>query len=199
MIFADSVGRETLRIHTVPTRALIRQVMVDGLVSDTGLPLPKGSLVSVVSQPMHTNVAFFPDEPRAFKPFHFVELRNAEAGERAKGEPQSQGAALWSQMTKSAAAEDAGNDWSPHAFISTAKLLIFGRGRNSCPGRYFIDIQLKMMIHYILLNYDVKLADIAGGKRPANSWLLEFIFPPKGVKIEVKRRASSKTWTPRSV
>lgn len=177
MVFADSVARETLRLNTVPTRALVRQVMVDGLRTDTGMPLPRGALVSFVSQPMHTDPDHFPN-PHAFEPFRFVQLRQEEA-ERERSTGPSQ--------VSSKAADDVGGNWSPHAFLSTANLLIFGRGRNSCPGRHLVDIQLKMLILYLFTRYDIKFVD-GQERRPANKWLLEFIYPQKGVKMMVKRR-----------
>lgn len=185
MVHADSVARETLRLHTVPTRALIRQVMVDGLRTDTGLPLPRGALVSVVSQPMHTDPATFPDA-HVFRPFRFVGLRNADGAQGQEGggggsSSKSSGA------LPAAAADGAGGNWSPHAFISTAELLVFGRGRNSCPGRFLIDFQLKMLIHHLLLNYDIKLVGAPAAGPPKAAWTLEFIFPPKGVQMAVRR------------
>ncbi|KAI1929809.1 hypothetical protein LOZ65_001637 [Ophidiomyces ophidiicola] len=59
MIYMDSVARETLRLNNLPTRTLARQVMVDGLKTDDGTPLPRGSFVSSVSQPMHTDAEYF--------------------------------------------------------------------------------------------------------------------------------------------
>lgn len=180
MVFADSVARETLRLHTVPTRALVRQVMVDGLHTDTGMPLPRDALVSFVSQPMHTDPDHFPN-PHAFEPFRFVQLRQEEAeGCRRDGPPD----------VPSKAADDTGGSWSPHAFLSTADLLVFGRGRNSCPGRYLVDFQLKMLISHLLTRYDIKFVD-GQEKRPENKWLLEFIYPQRGVQIMVKRRAGA--------
>jgi cytochrome P450 len=166
MVFADSAARESLRLNTVPTRALVRQVMVDGLKTDTGLPLPKGALVSFVSQPMHTDPDLFPD-PNTFDPFRFVRLRKAD---------------------DAASSEDTNGIRSPHSFLSTSNLLIFGRGRNSCPGRYFVDFQLKMLISYLFTNYEIELIET---NQPVNKWILEFIFPSKGVKIAVKRRVKA--------
>lgn len=171
MVFADSAARESLRLTTVPTRALVRQVMVDGLHTDTGLPLPKGALVSFVSQPMHTDPELFPD-PNQYDPFRFIKLREADDAVTVE--------------KKDASSTDAEGARSPHSFLSTSNLLMFGRGRNSCPGRYLVDFQLKMLISYLFTNYDVKFSET---NRPTNRWLLEFIFPPKGVKIMVKRRA----------
>jgi cytochrome P450 len=174
MVFADSAARESLRLSTVPTRALVRQVMVDGLKTDTGLPLPRGALVSFVRQPMHTDPDLFPD-PNNYDPFRFVRLREADDS-GANGDD------------KKAPPTDADGIRSPHSFLSTANLLIFGRVRNSCPGRYFVDFQLKMLISYLFTHYDIKFVE---KDRPVNKWLLEFIFPPKQVKIAVKRRVKA--------
>ncbi|KAL1850214.1 hypothetical protein Daus18300_013014 [Diaporthe australafricana] len=179
MVCADSVARESLRLNTVPTRALVRQVMVDGLHTDTGVPLPRGALVSFVSQPMHTDPDHFPN-PHAFEPFRFAQLRQDEAEAEAHRGAHPSDASV-------KATEDAGGSWSPHAFLSTANLLIFGRGRNSCPGRYLVDFQLKMLISHLLSNYDIKFAD-GQESRPESKWLLEFIYPQKGIKMMVKRR-----------
>lgn len=177
MVFADSVARETLRLHTLATRALVRQVMVDGLHTDTGMPLPRGAIVSFVSQPMHTDPDHFSD-PHAFQPFRFVQLRQKE-GEDDRSTRLSD--------ASDKAADDAGGSWGAHAFLSTANLLVFGRGRNSCPGRYLVDFQLKMLISHLISNYEIRFAD-EQEKRPDNKWLLEFIYPQKGVRIMVKRR-----------
>lgn len=180
MVYADSAARETLRLNAVATRALVRKVMVDGVNTDTGLPLPKGTLVSFVSQPLHTDAELFED-PNTFDPFRFVKMRKQSAqNARAKSMSDSPAAGL-----------EHGGGAGPggeHSFLSTANLLIFGRGRNACPGRFLVDYQLKMMISHLITNYDIKFPDNYNGKRPANRWLLEFIFPPNGVKVEVKRR-----------
>ncbi|CAH0054979.1 unnamed protein product [Clonostachys solani] len=180
MFFADSVARETMRTHTVTNRAMVRQVMVDGVHTDTGLALPKGTLVSVVSQPMYTDENHFPN-PNAFDPFRFVKLRDDDLKQQETQKPSQ------TDAIADSTAKQVGGSWSPHALISTANLLIFGRGRTSCPGRFLVDFQLKMLIHHLVLNYDIKLADTQA-KSPTNGWLFEFLFPPKGVKILVKRR-----------
>lgn len=174
MVRADSVLRETLRLNSVPTRSVVRKVMADGLVSDTGIPLPKGSLVGFVSQPMHVDPDRWEDA-ESFDPFRFVRLREeVEEGERAK-----------------AAVGDVGGNFHKHSFLSTASLLVFGRGKNACPGRFLMDFQLKMLISYLVTNYDMKLPDVYEGRRPSNRWLLEFIFPAKGAKFEVRRRITT--------
>jgi cytochrome P450 len=172
MVRADSVMRESLRLNTVPTRAVVRKVMVDGVVTDAGVALPRGSLVSFVSQPMHVDADRFSD-PMSYDPFRFVRLRESADQGPSKSSPDS---------------SEAGGNWNQHSFLSTANLLVFGRGKNSCPGRFLMDFQLKMMLSHLVLNYDIKLPDDYKGQKPPNTWVLEFIFPAKGAKFQVRRR-----------
>lgn len=72
------------------------------------------------------------------------------------------------EKEKKSATYDGGN-WSRHAFLSTADLLIFGRGCNACPGCPLVDFQLKMFPSRLLTNYDVRLPDeFHRSRRPVN-------------------------------
>lgn len=190
MVHADSVARETLRLNTVPARALIRQVMVDGVHTDKGLAIPKGSLVCVVSQPMHTDPEIF-ENPHSFDPYRFVKLRNLSSSPSTE---KSAGAGMVGVGEVTDRYNPTGKNWSPHAFLSTSNLLVFGRGRNSCPGRFLVDFQMKMLISYLVTKYDLKMVDDGSNpapRRPGEGWLLEFLFPPKGVKMMVRRRVEA--------
>lgn len=169
MVYADSAARETLRLNAVATRAIVRNVMVDGVITDQGVPLPRGSLVSFVSQPLHTDSELFPD-PHSFDPFRFVRLREqvtpASSDANAKG---------WQGV----------GSGGEHSFLSTSNLLIFGRGRNACPGKNLVDFQVKMLISHLVTNYDIKFPDAYKGKRPGNRWIMEFIFPLPSVGAKV--------------
>lgn len=171
MIKVDSAMRETMRLYNAPTRTIVRKVMVDNLVTDAGLHLPKGSLVSFVSQPMHYDPERFTN-PTHYDPFRFVRLRR-EPEEAAKAQARP---------------EDVGGDWNEHSFLSTAGLLTFGRGKNACPGRFLIEIKLKMLISYLLRDYDIRLKD---GQQPKNKWIMEFILPDSGLQFEVRRRKTT--------
>ncbi|KAF4125493.1 Cytochrome P450 [Geosmithia morbida] len=181
MIYADSVMRESLRLYTVPTRAVVRKVMVDGVVSDTGLPLPKGALISFVSQPMHTDPDRW-DDPMRYDPFRFVRLRQMTDKSMFSDE----------NHVRDAVSDDVSDNFNPNSFLSTSGLLVFGRGKNSCPGRLLMEIQLKMLISNLVRNYDIRLAD-HDSKTPrpaANSWVLEFIFPSSRTRFQFKRRTA---------
>lgn len=55
------------------------------------------------------------------------------------------------------------------------------------PGRFFVAHELKMVIAYLVLNYDIKpLAE-----RPATKWIGMNIIPAVDTRIEVRRRSGT--------
>lgn len=54
----------------------------------------------------------------------------------------------------------------------------------SSPGRFFVAHELKMILAYLVNNYEIK--PIAG--RPKKQWLGQTIIPPLKVMIQVRRR-----------
>jgi cytochrome P450 len=161
MIRADSVARETLRLHSFGGRAVFRKVMVDGVETDGGVKLPRGSVFSFLSQPAHLDEDTYEDSLK-YDPFRFSRVREA------------------------ATDSTTGNTLS---FVSTSPdFLAFSHGKHACPGRFLIDFELKMIMAYVLTNYDIKFPEEYGDKRPANRWIAEAVAPPDGVKVLVKRR-----------
>jgi cytochrome P450 len=161
MTKADSVARETLRCHSFGGRAVFRKVLVDGVTTDAGLPLPKGTLFSFLSQPAHVDEETYED-PFKYDPFRFSRVREAAI------DPAKAGSL---------------------SFVSTGpSYLAFSHGKHACPGRFLVDFELKMIIAYVLKNYDIRFPEEYQGKRPANRWVAEAVFPPSGVRVLVKRR-----------
>ncbi|CAI6090501.1 unnamed protein product [Clonostachys chloroleuca] len=78
MVLADSVSRETLRLHAFANRAMMRKVMVDGVTTPEGYNLPKGTLASFLSYPVQTDNDVYPDALK-YVPFRFVEKRDEGA------------------------------------------------------------------------------------------------------------------------
>ncbi|KAH8903432.1 cytochrome P450 [Coniochaeta sp. PMI_546] len=62
--------------------------------------------------------------------------------------------------------------------------LAFGHGRHACPGRFFVAHELKMVLAYLLNNYEIRPIP----ERPKPQWLGQNIIPPLQAKIEVRRR-----------
>jgi cytochrome P450 len=160
LVKADSIARETLRLYSFQNRTLFRKVMVDGVKTDDGIELPKGSILSWLLQPLHTDPAIFPD-PLKFNPWRFSEMRE-------------NGTDMHENQTST--------------FVSLTQVLSFGRGRHACPGRWLVDFEAKMIISRILLDYDIKFPSAYGGKRPRNRWVAEAYVLPKEAKMLVRRR-----------
>lgn len=158
MYKADSVCRESLRLHTFPQRFAPRRVMADNLETPDGHHLPKGTLVTFFSGPIHRDPDNYKN-PLKYDPWRFSRQRDVA------GSPDN--------LSLVAISSD---------FFS------FGRGRHACSGRGLVDFELKMIIAYLVFNYDMKLPERYHGCRPPNVWGAEVQFPPNGVTILVKRR-----------
>lgn len=164
MVKADSVSRETMRLNSFGGRALFRKVLVDGVVTDTGVALPKGSLFTFLGQPAHLDERNYEDSTK-YDPWRFSRMRDVVSGQERGSKSGSLG------------------------FVTTGPdYLPFGHGRHACPGRFLVDFELKMITSYVLMNYDIKFPEEYGGKRPENRWVAEAFFPPAGAEILVKRR-----------
>ncbi|KAI5460220.1 cytochrome P450 [Mariannaea sp. PMI_226] len=162
MVRADSVARETLRLQSFGGRAIFRKVMTSNFNTPEGYHIPEGTIISFLSQPAHVDGDRM-DDATTFDPFRFSRQRELAKRNKEKTPPVS--------------------------MVSTApEFLPFGHGKNACPGRFLVDFELKMIIAYVLRNYDLAFPAGYKGKRPSNIWLMEAVVPPPGVKIMVKRR-----------
>ncbi|KAI1264632.1 cytochrome P450 [Xylariaceae sp. FL1019] len=164
---ADSVARETLRLHSFGIRGVTRMVVADGVVTEDGIELPRGAMVSVNAYWAQLDGTQIED-PFKFDPFRFSRQREAEVDEQGKpGIPSL-------------------------SFISTGpQNLAFSHGKHACPGRYLVDFELKMIIAYVLSNYDLEFPKEYNGKRPANLRMMEVNIPRDDVIIRVKRRVTN--------
>jgi len=165
MVKADSVARETLRLNSYSNRGIFRKVMVDGIVTEEGIELPKGSLISFLGHPLQCDAESFED-PFKYDPFRFSRPR--EEAVDADGKP----------------------GLSNLSFVSTSpQHLPFGHGNHACPGRFLVDFEVKMIAAHVLAKYDVEFPVEYNGQRPHNVWIAEAFTPPTKVKIKVKKRA----------
>lgn len=74
-------------------------------------------------------------------------------------------------------------------FVDTGpEFLPFGHGTNACPGRFLLAIELKMLVSYILQQYEVELPAEYAGKRPPAAQFGEFRLPPRNGKIQIRKR-----------
>ncbi|CAG8960573.1 hypothetical protein HYFRA_00013396 [Hymenoscyphus fraxineus] len=162
MLRADSIARETLRAHTFLGLAMERIVVApNGIVTEDGILLQKGTKIGILAHQMQHDPDLVKD-PQKYDPFRFSRQREANP------------------------------DLHNLSFVATsAENLPFNHGKHACPGRGLIDIQFKMLLSYIVKNYDLEFPESYEGKRPANTWFAEFGVPPITAKIRVRRKEAS--------
>ncbi|CAN8106458.1 unnamed protein product [Discula destructiva] len=172
MVKCDSVARETLRLHSYTNRGLFRKILVDGLVTpsltakegaascDKSISLPRGTYLSFLGYPLQQDAERY-DHPAKYDPFRFSRQRELGEGD-----------------TKPAL-----------TFVATSPgHLPFGHGTHSCPGRFLVDFEVKMLVAHVLEKYEIEFPEEYCGQRPAGKWLAEAFAPPDDARIRVKRR-----------
>ncbi|KAJ7086278.1 cytochrome P450 [Mycena epipterygia] len=127
----DSFLRESLRMTPLSLVSMRRKIIgKDGFTFSDGTFIPSGSFLSV-STAVHYDSTNY-DNPEVFDGFRFSREREAQE-------------------------KDAGESVFKHNMVSTsADHLAFGFGKHSCPGRFFAAAELKLIMAYILINYEVK-------------------------------------------
>jgi len=65
--------------------------------------------------------------------------------------------------------------------------LAFGYGKHACPGRFFAANELKAMLCYVVMNYDVKLEGDSK-VRPENMYMGASVSPNPFAKVMFRRR-----------
>ena len=182
---ADSLMRETTRLHTFGSRAMLRKVMPkEGITTDAGVHLPQGTLTSFMAHPVQMDGDTFED-PNKFDPFRFsnmLEALQAKKAASAEARPEDNGS------DDECDNADATSKVGPLKFVTTGpNHLTFGHGRHACPGRFVVDFQLKMVIAHVITKYELAFPDSYSGRRPENTWLADVKLPLHS-KIRVRRK-----------
>ncbi|CCL98543.1 uncharacterized protein FIBRA_00543 [Fibroporia radiculosa] len=74
-----------------------------------------------------------------------------------------------------------------HQYVTTSPQYIpFGHGRHACPGRFFAANELKAVVAYFIVNYDVMFP--GGGERPGNVWFGSSVIPDQTAQIMFRKR-----------
>ncbi|TFK88882.1 cytochrome P450 [Polyporus arcularius HHB13444] len=126
------------------------------LTLSDGTFIPKDTLIGAASYPIHHDDSIY-ENASTFDPFRFSRMRE-EDGEGTK-----------------------------HQFVNTSiEYIPFGHGKHACPGRFFAANELKAMLAFIVLNYDLKLANDT--PRPANVCFAANLVPDPNAEILFRRR-----------
>lgn len=142
-----------------PTLLSMHRVLLQDATMSDGTLLPKGAHISMAVNAIQNDPDVTPD-PDTFDGFRYYKLRQRE-GEGHR-----------------------------HQFATTQdRILNFGHGPNSCPGRFFASLEIKVILVRLLMDYEFKLKD--GNERPANLRAHEFIFPNPDAEILMRARPAS--------
>ncbi|KAJ6563057.1 cytochrome P450 [Mycena vulgaris] len=157
----DSFLRESQRINGFGSLSMGRKVIhPDGFTFSDGTFLPAGSLVQVPTRAVHHDPGNFPNA-EVFDGLRCYNMR--------------------------ASAESESSVFN-HYMVTTAPThLAFGHGRHACPGRFFAATELKAMLAYIVLKYDVRLEN--EGERPPDQLFDALRIPNQGAKVLFRKRA----------
>ena len=172
-----------------------RKALKDFTFSD-GTLIPKGTHIAAAVHPVHRDETIYED-PLSFKPFRF-----AEACEGANDASDAVNNQLTTTSLKYLLFGHGKHAWSvPRIF---EPLLTLGLPFHLCgcfmewfvdfidsPGRFFAANELKCLMGYILLNYDIKWSNrdfLEGGYAPPNVVLGAITSPDENSIIMFRRR-----------
>jgi cytochrome P450 len=162
----DSALRESLRVRSFLSVGMVRKVMAkDGTTTSEGVHLPYGSYVAVPAYGIHNDENNYTD-PAVYDALRFVKQRDLIDAAEKRGDDDYLRKANFAMVSTS-------SEYQP-----------FGHGRHACPGRFFAANELKLLLAYVVLNYDIEpLAE-----RPTGRWIGNAILPPMKATIKVRRR-----------
>lgn len=139
-----------------PTLLSMHRVMLRGHKLSDGTELPHNAHISMPVSAIQNDPEVTP-KPEVFDGLRYFKLRQRE------GETHL------------------------HQFSTTQdKILNFGHGKASCPGRFFASLEIKIILVRLIMDYDYKFPDCGG--RPENVRAHEFIFPNPDAEIMMRAR-----------
>jgi cytochrome P450 len=165
----DSFMREAQRLSGNIT-SFLRKVMKPISLSD-GTRLPAGTSIIAPQAGISHDERFFQDAD-TFDALRFYRLRERD-DQRAREEAEGY--------------VGGGNRW---LFTSISDTNVnFGAGRHACPGRFFAGNEIKLILAYFLLRYEVRLKE--GEERPKPMAYVMTKSPNMTAELEFKRRRTS--------
>ncbi|KAF1951139.1 cytochrome P450 [Byssothecium circinans] len=167
--YHDSALRESMRLSGIAVKILQRKMMApEGIVLPNGTVLPQGTTVCVSAWGLHHDEQVYTN-PSKFLPERFVAGHSSSLEEKKSGirNPSDRKGLLLRTATE-----------------ADPLFAFWGLGEQSCPGRYMAADLIKILMEYIVANYDV----VPLNERPRNSWIEYNYVPSANAKLQVRRR-----------
>lgn len=154
----DSFMKESQRMNPSTPITGKRKVLRDCRLHD-GITLPEGSHVAFTSDAVNRDPAIY-SAPDSFDGLRFYNLRNAQSGEASE---------------------------TRYQFVTaTPEYLNWGQGGHACPGRAFASNEIKLMLAFVLQNYDFRWKE--GEGRPVSAVIDWNILPDREKEVEFRQR-----------
>ncbi|PBK82180.1 cytochrome P450, partial [Armillaria gallica] len=149
----DSFLKEAQRLYGDFGVFVMDRVARKDFVFSDTTVVPAGSHIAVAALCTHLDEENYED-PLEFKPWRFSERRKQE------------GESIRHQMA-----------------TLSLDFVFFGHGRSACPGRFFAVNELKALMSYVLMNFDVKM-----DKVPPSMWFSGGQYPNQSSKVLFRKR-----------
>ena len=176
---ADSALRESLRVSNFMSRNVQKKVMPSSGITNhiENWHAPQGSFIAIdMHNPQH-DPDIYPD-PEVYDAFRFSRRSNNKDANPTTSSSDDKNVHL------SPGTGTGNGNGNLSALTTSAIFLPFGHGRHACPGRFFIAVEIKLMLAYLVTKYDIEPLPV----RPTNRWLGGIRLPPNGAKIKVRRK-----------
>ncbi|KAI9806379.1 MAG: hypothetical protein M1825_006494 [Sarcosagium campestre] len=188
MTMTDSAVREGMRHAGFLPQALHRVVAAkDGLVLKDGTHLPKGTVLSSASYSIHHDDDVYANA-NAYDPFRFSDNRTsldrAAAGASANTAADGPGIHTTEQDAAHQHRAEILRGKNNATVTTSPSFLAFSHGRHACPGRFFAANEIKLLLAYLTLNYELEPLET----RPADIWMATNCIPNLKATIRVRRR-----------
>ena len=175
-IRADSALRESMRLNNFMTQSLTKKVLPkQGITNEAeGWIAPQGIYLTVDSEGIHHDADIY-SHPNDYDAFRFSRSKEASFNRNANGISVD---------------EDKDFEKKNTSLVTTSdSFLPFGHGRHACPGRHFVAVQVKLMLMYMTMNYDIEPLPT----RPVQKWIGPTKIPATKATLRVRRKQSSKS------
>ncbi|KAM7194028.1 cytochrome P450 [Naviculisporaceae sp. PSN 640] len=201
----DSALTETLRLWGILTHGVTKAVVHPaGVTLPSGEHIPCGAKVGIASYGPHLDENVYgangTSSPLVWDVFRFAKLnkndsedvkfRHNSGSSGGSASEDDSGSDFKSGMEKTTQSQKGPTSQPGLRFVSTSEFYMgFSHGRHACPGRFFANSLLKILLAHIVLMYDIQPLQ----ERPSNPWLNNTIGPPIGTLVKVRRRKDTST------